>query len=447
MKHYTFKLLWIVLVVFIAVALPRWYYIENYAVSLPFYDQWDAEGDFLLKPWIQGKLSISALWQPHNEHRIFPTRLLAILAFEMTGYWNNLTLARLNIPLAALTPVLLTIIMFRNRDLHGEKWIMLLVIIAGSALPFSWENIVTGFQNQFYFIVLFTFSALAIAALRPLNVLEIIATFTLCVLCVITMASGLITAVAVATVYIMKCYMKRRFPLSALFVIALFLIIGIIGYITMPYVSTHEMYHPQNVWEICKAVIRILTWPLVRQYWALIPLWFPASISAILLFYKKRFTQTDLLMAGIYVWVLFQTAAIAYGRGQYLFELSSRYTDLISLGLISNAWFVLRLKDEYKSNATRFTAIIFFAVFAFGHIYRFNSDLDAMKSHYESCVKQISNVRSYLITKNKSYLFSKPKSDIPYPYPERLQMLLDDQIIQSILAPLEDKSSVEKVEN
>lgn len=447
MKQDNLKLPWVLLIIFAAIALPRWYYVENYTVSLPYYDQWDAEGYFLLKPWIQGKLLFSALWQPHNEHRIFPTRLFTLLVYEITGHWNNLTMVRFNILIAALTPVLLTSVLFRSRELRGQKWIIILVIIAGTALPFSWENIVTGFQNQFYFLVLFTICAFAIAAFRPINIMTILAVSALSVLCVLTMASGIFTAAATAAIYGMRSYIDRRLSTSSLVTIVLLLMITILGYITMPVVRSHEMYRPQSVFEVGKAVIRLFTWPLIRQYWAMIPLWFPACFSAVILFYKKRFTNTDSLMTGISIWVLFQIAAIAYGRGQYLYEVSSRYTDLISVGITSNAWFVLRLKEEFNSKLSQFAAATFFAVLAFGYISRFNLDMIAMKNHYESGLKQMENVKSYLITKNKSYLFSQPKSAIPYPDPERLQLLLDDIIIQSILPPLENEKMMKKAQN
>src|SRR5690606_12097995 len=144
----------VVIIILLCVVIPRWYYVSTYAVSLPFWDQWDAEGDYLLRPYLEGKLRIHELWQTHNEHRIFPTRLLSLLLFEVTGEWNNLTGAFFNIFLAASIPAILVHSIHRQRQLFGFRWLFILVLLAQFALPFSFENYLIGFQSQFYFLVL-----------------------------------------------------------------------------------------------------------------------------------------------------------------------------------------------------------------------------------------------------------------------------------------------------
>src|SRR5690242_7592258 len=37
--------------------------------DLPFWDQWDAEGDFLFRPHLERGLHAADLFRPHNEHR------------------------------------------------------------------------------------------------------------------------------------------------------------------------------------------------------------------------------------------------------------------------------------------------------------------------------------------------------------------------------------------
>jgi hypothetical protein len=54
----------------------------------PFLDEWEADGALLLEPYIQGKLTISDLFIPINEHRIFFTKLLVLLIFNVSGYWD-----------------------------------------------------------------------------------------------------------------------------------------------------------------------------------------------------------------------------------------------------------------------------------------------------------------------------------------------------------------------
>jgi hypothetical protein len=200
---------YLALTVFILVGLSRLYFVENFAVPLPYWDQWDAEGDFLLRPWIEGTLKLSDLWQPHNEHRIFPTRVLSLAIFEITGSWNNFTEARFNILLAAAIPAILTWLMCRHGALFGKRYLLLIVVIAQFALPFSFENLLIGFQSQFYFLILFTLVSISLAILRPRSIFAIVAILVLSVLSVLTMASGLLTPLSAAFVYFLNWYLKQ----------------------------------------------------------------------------------------------------------------------------------------------------------------------------------------------------------------------------------------------
>ncbi len=213
------------LILCIVVIVPRWYYVENFAVALPFWDQWDAEWVGLLKPWTEGKLAFSDLWSSHNEHRIFPTRLMTLLGFELTGKWSNLTETRLNVLLGASTPIFLIWLLYKGQGLYGFRWLVAAVIIAGAIFPLSWENILIGFQSQFYFLNLFTLSALALAVFRPQSIWAMVTVAGLCGLSIITMASGLITPIAVAMVYAADSFTKKRWSPKNLLTISVLIMI------------------------------------------------------------------------------------------------------------------------------------------------------------------------------------------------------------------------------
>jgi hypothetical protein len=237
------KSIYLALIVFILVGLSRLYFVENFAVPLPYWDQWDAEGDFLLRPWIEGTLKLSDLWQPHNEHRIFPTRVLSLAIFEITGSWNNLTEARFNILLAAAIPAILTWLMCRHGALFGKRYLLLIVVIAQFALPFSFENLLIGFQSQFYFLILFTLVSISLAIFHPHNIFAIIAISILSVLSVLTMASGLLTPLAAAFVYFLNWFVNKTNPISNTLAISMLLIvIAITGYWMLPQIAANQVY-------------------------------------------------------------------------------------------------------------------------------------------------------------------------------------------------------------
>ena len=56
--------------------------VINYAGNTtPYTDEWDGEAANLLKPYLQGELTIGDLFRGHNEHVIFFTRLLTLAIF------------------------------------------------------------------------------------------------------------------------------------------------------------------------------------------------------------------------------------------------------------------------------------------------------------------------------------------------------------------------------
>ncbi|WP_251278095.1 hypothetical protein, partial [Enterobacter hormaechei] len=114
----------------------------------------DGEGATALQPWLHGTLQWSTLLEPHNEHRIFPTRLVALLSFFLTGQWNNVYEARISAVVACLIPATLVWHALRDSGVVGGRRLLVAFALLMSILPFSWENLLVGFQSQFYFLVL-----------------------------------------------------------------------------------------------------------------------------------------------------------------------------------------------------------------------------------------------------------------------------------------------------
>lgn len=432
----------IILFVLGAVVLSRLYYVNNFAVALPYWDQWDAEGDGLLRPWIENRLRIRDLWAPHNEHRIFPTRVLSLLIFEITGEWNNLTEVRFNIVLAVAIPVLLVGILLRNSALNEMRWILLPVIVAQFALPFPFENLLVGFQSQFYFLLLFTLTSLILAAYRPENKSSMAGIIILCVLSVITMASGFLTAIAVMGIYFLNWYQRSQSSFHQTIMLCVLFAIAVTGYFLIPQIPANQIYRARNISQLINSLGYILSWPVIGHQFYTFLFWIPAIIVIPLLTFRKSMTRTDLLMAGCFIWSFSQSLAIAYGRGQELTLVSSRYTELFTPGLISNAWFVIRFTEVLNKYRFRWIfLVIFFGLFSYAHITRFSSDMHDIRKNHHYSVIQTRNVCLYLKTNNQSFL-QQSQFEIPFPSAVRLRELLDNLTIRSIL-PEPMKSALE----
>jgi hypothetical protein len=99
---------WTLVLLFAVLAGVQLLQVLRFAAAVPFWDQWDSEIALLMKPWVEGELSLAALIAPHNEHRIAFSRLWALLLFELNGREvDNLVGASANTALHAAVLVLL----------------------------------------------------------------------------------------------------------------------------------------------------------------------------------------------------------------------------------------------------------------------------------------------------------------------------------------------------
>lgn len=445
-KKFNLKTALLILLFLVSVIIPRWYYVEHFAVALPFWDQWDAEGDYLLRPWLEGTLKFADLWLPHNEHRVFSTRLLTLFSLELTGTWNNLVEARINVLLASSIPFILVLLLYKSGELKGKKWLILPVILAGSTLPFIWENLLVGFQSQFYFLLLFAVSALALAVWQPESIVSFVLIIILSVVSVLTMASGMMTPLSAAFIYGLHWYINRKQPEQIILFISTLLLISIAGYLTLPPQSAHEVFRARSFGELLNTFLLIESWPFKVRYQASLLLWLPALITLPFLIYRKTFTRYDLLMTGCLLWSVLQALATSYGRGHDMNSITSRYADFISFGLTACAWFSLRVTELFPRNVriqllTIAISISFFVTLYKGHRMRKTDDFIDMQNRHKMALVQIKNVSDYLKTGDSTAL-QKPAYEIPYPDPVRLKKLLDNPSLRSVF-PIFDMEMTE----
>ena len=131
--------------------------ISLYGNATPFWDQWDSEADLLYRPWLEGIYQWSNLWAPHNEHRIFTTRVIALLLLELNGrVWNPILQMYFNVFLHLAAIFTLLILLARCCSSVLQKHILTVFTGFIFAIPFGWENLLSGFNSQVYFLHLFS---------------------------------------------------------------------------------------------------------------------------------------------------------------------------------------------------------------------------------------------------------------------------------------------------
>lgn len=432
---------WLVaLAVFATVVLVRGYYVQHFASALPFWDQWDAEGDQLIRPWIDGTLRLESLWQLHNEHRIVPTRLTTLAVFVVSGTWSNLWEARVNVFLSAAVAATFVWIAFRRQLPTGTRWLFVALVLACFTLPFAWENFLVGFQSQFCYVVLFMLAALILTAWRPDSMLVRCAVFVLCLASVVTLASGLVTALAVSFVVGLAWYIGDRPMRPPVIFIVMLWIVAISSYLSVPHIPEHATLKAQGAFELVDASTHILGWPTLGYHWPAFWLWLPGAMMISWIVWGRQASRVDLVMAGCYVWTAAQALALAYGRGHLLLEVPSRYTELLIPGILANGWFVLRFAEHATRlrQARAFAYVIasaFFIMLTGGYALRLEGDIGSMRARHDQFALQTSNVVRYLQTHDPAAL-RQPAMQVPYPDVPRLQQWLDDPVIAGSLPPI-----------
>ncbi|KWV13803.1 hypothetical protein ATB53_00970 [Xanthomonas translucens] len=430
---------WIAVAVGLVALAARLLYIEHFAVSMPFWDQWDAEGDHLLKPLLSGSLGWAELLHAHNEHRIVPTKLVTLASYLATGQWNNIYEARISAVIYATIPAILVWHGMRIGASLRSRVLLIAVAICAAVLPYSWENFLVGFQSQFYFLILFAILAVSLAAAMHENLIAICGVVLLCVISVLTMASGLLTPVAAAATYALAAWLVpgRRWP--SVLAICLLLAIAVLAYKSMPVIPEHAVMRAQSAFELFGGLTRVLSWPVRGMHVPALLLWLPGVLGVALTLHARPATKTDITMAGLLVWGGLQAAAIAYGRGHDLVELSPRYTEILIPGLFANAWFAIRLLQlrhgvpGLVQRGTYAMAALFTLTLFGGWAERFHVDMQALRARHEATQAQAQGVLYYIASKDDA-TFASGQLPLPYPNSQRLHQLLQDPYLLQALS-------------
>ena len=122
---------------------------------VPYLDQWEAEAINTYLPWFHHTLSFGDLFEAHNEHRIFWTKIYDLALLLLNRQWDSELQMTLNAVLhcGALAGFGWLMARLMGKENWPFIWLPLMLTLA---LPFAWENTLAGFQSQFYFMLIFS---------------------------------------------------------------------------------------------------------------------------------------------------------------------------------------------------------------------------------------------------------------------------------------------------
>lgn len=404
--------------------------IKNYGSIVPFWDQWDAEASRLYKPYLDSNLTLASLFSSHNEHRIFMTRILSLLLLELDGGWSPFLQMIVNALLHALAIGILTALIFKITDVRLRSLLIIFTALVFSA-PVGFENSLSGFQSQFYFIQIFSF--LAIAALVQARAFGL--SWWVGVLCSIlayfSLASGALTVASILLVTICQLFLRLRQGIKEIAAAAALLALAIIMIHFVPHIPGHDSFGAHSLRQFLGALFRFLAYPFGN---AGLIMALPMILYGLhVLRSRPELNSAHWPIFGLILWLLTQAASIAYGRAAA--STSSRYLDLAIIGLPLNfgvLLFALRTNFIARKSIFAVTALWLTLTSAQLMLKTFRVALPDTSLRYEFSVKQELNVKNYLAG-DQSALREKPWLEIPYPDPSRLEMLLSDSTIKLVL--------------
>jgi hypothetical protein len=423
--------------------------IGRYGTITPFWDQWGGEGALLYKPFLLGDLTFRALIHSHNEHRIFFTRLLGLAELELFGGWFPTLQMIVNALIHTATIGLLLWLLLPPLDTLGRALVLFATLVLFS-IPFGWENTLAGFQSQFYFLFGFSLIALRLFQSAPAFSRRWFAATLFCVAAYFNMASGALTMLAAIAMCVLQILLGARHrthkewlalvPLVAILAVQLFFV---------HHISAHDRLAAKGPLDFAGAFLKTAAWPFPSALAIILNA--PAILMVVRLFKEKpRQEAYPWLLIGLFLWLGTQWLALAYGRA--VDPTSSRYTDTLIIGPITNVAalaylmrnmtrrFILTANGTvYRREGQRmlpaFATIGIVLALALAAVLSWSGAFRGAAERGNQYVFQTDNLRSYLQTGDIAHLKDKPSLHIPYPDPERLASLASDPAIKSILDP------------
>ena len=410
--------------------------IGSYGNPTPFWDQWDAEAAYLYQPFLSHKLSFSDLFAAHNEHRIFTTRLVALGLLKINMTWNPMLQMVVNSVLHIIALLLgisfLSKVIGRN---HLPALLVFSLILFG--VPYSWENTLSGFQSQFYLVILFSIATLWLTTIKAPLTWGWWAGAAFGLLAFFSLASGVFAFGAAAFVhFIVFITNLRRTPkqLTALTILGILFLICIK---LTPSYPGHVVFKAASFGQFYEALTNILAWPISGGFFSALFRNLPALIFVIIILKKPPpATDNKWFLLGLVFWSFGQEFSLAYGRASIYS--ASRYLDLFAIGILVNFACLLFIaqSDSFKWNyrwrpavAGLWGIVVLFYLLKMG-VRQLPAELAAKR---EGSSVQEQNTRNYLATGDTNFIKNKPLLQIPYPEADRLIAILNQDKIREIL--------------
>lgn len=409
---------------FLLIVGAKWATFDRYGSPMPDWDQWDAEGFYLLIPWLDQNQVVEHLFRPHNEHRVVLTKLQNLALTLMNGQWDS--------RLEAVTNAMLHALLGAAFWVFARRWTapvwhapIFLLIAALFGLPLAWQNVLGGFHSQQFWLLGLSFAALVTLPFERTGTWRWWIGLIAAILAMGSMGSGFLAAAVVLVVVGWRLVRRETVLRSVWPTLLLCLGLVAIGLLTRVEVDYHQQLKAKTLHDFVFSSLRSMEWPLRDRDWAGLVLWLPWGLVLWQVFRRPLRELNDRAapsIAALGGWVLVQIFATAYARGAGADYPASRYMDTLVFGTVVNgialAWLLSERPNAQRSSVGKRLplyglGVAWAVLFSLG-LYdtasrNLRHELPDAKKYY---VKAEGHMRRYLAT-NDPAQFAYP--EIPYP--------------------------------
>ncbi len=323
---------------FLLIVGAKWATFDRYGSPMPDWDQWDAEGFYLLIPWLDQNQLVEHLFRPHNEHRVVLTKLQNLALTLMNGQWDS--------RLEAVTNAMLHALLGAAFWVFARRWTapvwhapIFLLIAALFGLPLAWQNVLGGFHSQQYWLLGLSFAALVTLPFARTGTWRWWIGLIAAILAMGSMGSGFLAAAVVLVVVGWRLVRRETDFRSVWPTILLCFGLVAIGLLTRVEVDYHQQLKAKTLHDFVFSSLRSMEWPLRDRDWAGLVLWLPWGLvlwQVLRRPLRERDDRAAPSIAALGGWVLVQIFATAYARGAGADYPASRYMDTLVFGTVVN---------------------------------------------------------------------------------------------------------------
>ena len=333
----------------------------------PYLDQWSAEISGVVAPLAHGRIGMRDLLAANNEHRVVLTRIVSLASVVVNGGWDNRVMV---IATFALQSAAVAWVCLAAWSILG--WLRGGLVAAAALLPMllvcDWENVVSGFQDQFAMMVLGTVVALSLQSGFSLRSRGCWGALVMAAVLLGTMASGFLTAAAMAGTGVVMALAGRCAWRPCAGFIGACAAVAALGWFTRhPFAPMPSLY-AQGPGAWVSAFLAYASWPLSPNVLGLACLWAPWCVLLQRTLRRRDGLPFAPFALGLGLWVLLQAGALAWSRAGLSGLVSARYTEVLAWGFVANASAVALLIPGSSTAGWIRTALCLVAAAWFGAV-------------------------------------------------------------------------------